>query len=567
MFATIRRHQKWLYAVIATITIASFVVFMGKSGTRGGGDGRGPGQFGSIGGHEITMEELNNAKQAVQLSYFLEHGHWPDMDSVEAERSVNFQAYIHLFMEQKMRDLGVIVTPEATANFYRRMFPENLSVGDLARRILEQRYKQKDFSPQMVDQAVDDLDRVLRFDLGRSQLMLLTGMYGYLMTPQEAEMEFRNDNQEVQTSMAFYSASNFLASVPANAGAVATYYTNHLAEYRIPERAQVEYVKFNVTNYLDAAKKAITNLDVIADAYEKEHGTNWFGGAKTAEESRSAVKNEYVREHALVDARHDAYAFATELDDIAPKVAANLGTLAAKKGMNVITPAPFDRENGPQDSSTPLQFVRAAFARTPDEPFAPPITTEDGVYVLALKAILPSEVPSFTSIEKKVEADYRHQQALTLAGQAAVKLFGTYETNAMPKGISFASACKEAKVNLEPLPPFSRVTTTLSDKVEDLADINTLKAVAFNTPVGQISPPARGHDGVFLLSVDKLLPFDEAKFKSEFPAFLTRVRQLRMNDAFNQWLNLQITHDQPFAQLLRELQQEAQKRSVSAAKS
>jgi hypothetical protein len=127
-----------------------------------------------------------------------------------------------------------------------------------------------------------------------------------------------------------------------------------------------------------------------------------------------------------------------ELEAMLPLKVDNLRELPAKKEMTVITPAPFDRENGPQDMTTPLQFVRAAFGRTPEEPFAPPVITEDGVYVLAQRQVIPSSIPPFKTIEAKVADDYRHEQALMLTAQAAIKLSTAYVPNALPQEKSFA---------------------------------------------------------------------------------------------------------------------------------
>jgi hypothetical protein len=557
MFATIRRHQKWLLTTVVIITIISFIGWnwnrnSGNAGPRSGG----PGNFGILAGHPITEEQLVQARNGFMLEYFFDRQDWPDIRSPDVDRNVTYQAYVHLFIEEKIKELGIEITPQAARQYYVRFFGPNTPVAELEKKILE---------PHQLN--VGDLDRFLRFNVGRSQLMMLAGMHGYLVTPQEAEAEYRKEHQELASSMVFYAATNFLSSVPANAGAVAQFYTNHLADYRIPEKAQVDYVKFDVTNYLAAATAAVTNLDEMANAYERQYGTNLFRGTKTPEESRAAVKKELLRDHARVDARRDAFQFANELEAMQPVKVDNLRDLAAKKKMTVITPAPFDRENGPQDMTTPLQFVRAAFGRTPEEPFAPPVAAEDGVYVLAQRQMIPSSIPPFKTIEAKVVEDYRHEQALMLTAQAAIKLYTTWLTNALPQEKSFVKVCEEAKVKLEPLPPISRITQSLPTNIEDRVSLSMLQRVVFDTPVGRASTPQRGLDGAFILYVEKQLPVDEAKLRTELPEFTTRMRQYRMQDAFNQWLTLQGRHDPVFMELLGQKRQELEGKSVRPAKS
>ena len=69
MFGTIRKHQTWLWTVIATITIVSFVVFFNPN-NRGTGSSRGPANFGSVNGERISEDDFYNARKEVDLQYF-----------------------------------------------------------------------------------------------------------------------------------------------------------------------------------------------------------------------------------------------------------------------------------------------------------------------------------------------------------------------------------------------------------------------------------------------------------------------------------------------------------------
>ena len=558
MFATIRRHQSWLLATIVAITIVSFVAFgpNGCNKVNGNARGGGGGEYGSLGGRPITLDQLRAAARQVLLEYGLRQNQWPDYTMPEVQRSVDYQAYLNLFLEDKMKELGIEVTPQATARYYQRFFGPNLPVAELERKVL---------MPNKM--SVEDLDRLLRFYVGKEQLMQMAGLNGFVVTPQEAEKEYRNDHLEVATSAIFYSATNFMSSVPTNAAAVAQFYTNHLAEYKVPERVLIDYVKFNVTNYLASAEKAMTNIEAIVDLDVKENGTNLFVGAKTPAESRAAFKTRRLKEYGILEARRDAFAFANELSGIQPVSADNLRTLATKKGMQVISPAPFDRENGPQDMTTPMQFIKPAFSRTADDPVAPPITTEDGAYVLVAKLLLPSSIPPLNTIEAKVATDYRHIQALMLTEQAATKLYNTYLTNALPLGIKFPAYCDEAKVKLEPLPPFSRSTRSLPDKVEDRVDLKALQYVGFDLAPGQPSQPMRGKDGAFILYVDRILPLNEVTVKAELPEYTAKVRQYRLNNAFNEWMSAQVRRDTRFVEMLMKMQSDQQVKSARPAKS
>ena len=54
---------------------------------------------------------------------------------------------------------------------------------------------------------------------------------------------YKREHQEVATEAVFFSASNYLAGVTVPPSALAQFYTNRLAVYRLPERVQVSYVR------------------------------------------------------------------------------------------------------------------------------------------------------------------------------------------------------------------------------------------------------------------------------------------------------------------------------------
>ena len=101
------------------------------------------------------------------------------------------------------------------------------------------------------------------------QLQQAIGLTGELVTPQEAAAAYQRDHQELSAQIVFFSASNYLSSVTVTPAAVAQFYTNYLAEYRLPDRVQVSYVAFEVTNYLAQARAewARTNFDEVVECH------------------------------------------------------------------------------------------------------------------------------------------------------------------------------------------------------------------------------------------------------------------------------------------------------------
>ncbi len=545
MFGTIRRHQTWLWVVIISLTVLSFVVF-GPTNTKIGSAFSSAGSYGVLAGKAISRDQIVNAVHEVMLDYFLKNQQWPNADSPDVTR----QAYLRLFLIQKQKDFGVQISTDSAAAFAHRILGQG-NLDEFAEKILKP-----------VGMDASDFERFLRHELGIEQLSMTAGVSGRLVTPQEAETMYKLEHQDLQCSLVYYSASNYLASVPVLPEAVAQFYTNQLANYRVPEQVQVNYVKFNVTNFLAAAQTSITNLDQMVQANIDRLGTNLYHGAKTLEESKAAIRAEVIRQHALADARRVAFDFANALDQTTNHSLETFAQQASAKSLAVGTTAPFDHEYGPQDILVPAPFTQKAFGLSDDDRYAGPIEAEDGYYVIAFKQRFPSETPSFAKIETKVTADYRYMNGVQIAQQEALK-FGATLTNGIAAGKSFSEICARAAVKPQPLPPFNLNTRSLPEALEDKINLGLLKQVAFSTPPGKASSVAGARDGAFMIYVEKQLPLDEAKMKTELPGFLAYLRSVRENDAFNQWFNAEIQQDPDFIKFIQHLNEEAQMKNGS----
>src|SRR5882724_6891571 len=232
MFGTIRKHQGWLWAVIGGLTILSFVIF-GPTNTRMGNALKGQGNYGVIGGHPIKFDQRVNAEHEIELDGFLKRQEWPNMNSPE-----NLQAvYTHLFLIQKLDELNVKISADATALLARRV---------LGKFTLDE-FVEKFLKPYGLDAG--DFERFVRHTLGIQQLIEAAGVTGKLVTPQEAETMYRLEHQELETHLVYFAASNFTAGVTVTPELIAQFYTNQIENYRVPEQVQVSYVKFEVTNY------------------------------------------------------------------------------------------------------------------------------------------------------------------------------------------------------------------------------------------------------------------------------------------------------------------------------
>jgi hypothetical protein len=547
MFASIRRHQKWLWIVIMSLTIISFVVLMdpstsGRRGARGGrGGGSGKHAYGTINGRSLSYEELIAAVDEAKLNFWMMSGRWPDEDQASRQMfNVDRQLRERLFFLEALKEQNIEVSDEAVADWIARNFPDR---------------EQGRFSPALYQQFLQttlphvgmteaDFVKFVRHQVGMQQILSVAGVTGGLVPPREAEALYRRENEQFSTELATFSAADYLASVALAPERLAQFFTNNLSRYRIPERVQVGYVRFDLTNHfaeIDRQLAQVTNLNQQLDKLYQQRGPNTFrdpdGKLMTAEAAKARLKQDERMKGAMFAARKQAMTFAEQLDERyqkQPGQTDNLERLAAEQGLAAGITEPFDLIEGPKGLKVPEAFGKVAFALSPGEPLASePILGEEGAYVIAFKQRLPSEVPKFESVSERVKADFRQEEALQAAQEAGRKVHAAV-TNLVAQGKTFREACEAQKVPVRKLPAFSLSTRALPE-LPARVDLSLLKDQAALLAPGQVSPFETTWDGGMIVALLSRQAADESKLKAELATFVDRIRQEQRRDAVMEW--------------------------------
>jgi hypothetical protein len=534
MIGTIRKHSKWLWVVIITVTIITFVFWMNPGGRNAGGGGA-TGNYGSIDGQKVAADAFWAAKNEVNLYYWFRTLRWPDRDPNFSERDWQIEIYRRLFLIYEGEKLGIHVGDDAVATAAREILSsptlerefglngEGVPLDAFVKNVLQ---------PKGL--TAGDFENFVRHELVMDQVRQAMGLAGALVTPQEIVAMYQHEFQERSAQIVFFSASNYLSSVPVTPDAVGQFYTNYLAEYRLPDRVIVSYVAFSVTNFMTEAEHQLTNLNDQVNAIYNRYGTNAVPEAKTPEEARSKIRGLLLRQQALADARQHAYDFANTVFNLEPVRPENLAAVAKQKGLAVRVTAPFSREYGPEEiTNAPPDFTKTAFGLTPDAPLAEPIVGPDAVYVIALDKQLPSEIPALSQIYDRVARDYQLHEA-TSAAQTAGTNFVLKLQIGLATGKTFSAVCGSAGLRPETLPPFSLSTTELPE-LGDRATLDQLKSAAFGTPIGHASDFVATDDGGFIVFVKSELPLDASDMDANLPQFAAELRQQRETAAFYNW--------------------------------
>ncbi len=551
MIGTIRRHQQWLWVIIILAIIVSFVVYFSptKTGVFDRGDSY---NFGSIKDRPITREQFRNAQNEIEIFYFMRFGKWLTReDSLQTGFNLERETYNRILLVEKLKELNVQPTTEATAKWIGEIFRGG---NDQAAFPMEryQGFVKTELTPRNL--TADDFSRFARHQVGQQHLISVYGLGGKMITPQEAESFYRRMNETLSTEAVFFSASNYLSSVSITPAALGQFYTNNMAEYRLPDRVQVNYVKWQLTNYLADADKElgkVTNLSQrLEEVYFKNGATNTYkdeaGKPLTIEAAKAKIKEDERRALAAMLARKQASEFLAELfqghDEKNPFKTDDLEKLAKAKGLQMKTTPAFDQMTGAKILNVSPGFVQTAFRLRNDDPEdkakellypSSPVFSEDSVYVIGFNQRFPSENQPFEKVRDRVTADYRAEEALKLARQNG-DAFARSITNSAAAGKSFAQLASDAKVNLVTVPAFSLSTRSLPE-LGDGRSLETLQNVASSLAPGKVSSFIPTTEGGLVMHLKAKLPVDEAKLKTELPEFLARQREQRMSAAYSEW--------------------------------
>ena len=524
MFAHIRKHQKWLLGLIVIVVGISFVVFFTPNVQYGNLDFFGGGDIaGSIAGRPVARKEFREAQQEVILSF-------------GGRQGVNYEqaAANRLLLLEKAKERGIEVSEEAAAkwivnefkdpetNEFRREYYDNF-----ATNILPQYSMNK-----------GDLQRFARNQVVIGQLQELAGLAGELVTPQEAERLYREQNLQANAQAVFFSSTDYV-NLGESLEGLEAFYTNRMALYREPEKRKIHYLEFAATNYLAEAETRLTestNLAEMIGGIYLEKGTNSFtkdGVVLSEEEAKKQIKQQEFKKVGQEIAKKKAKELAEELFNIEPLKSENLSELAAAKGYAAEVSEPFTADQAVPGLDVSYELTGLVFQLTEEIPFTRPFHTADSTYLVALHSILPSEVPPLEEIRGQVQTDFYEQKSLESAREAAAT-FHTSLTNGRAQEKDFEAICKEAGHEPIQMPLFSQSSRTLAG-ADPRANLYSLQSLAFDLEAGEVSRVSPTEDGAMILFVHSFVEAKEEQVKEELPDYAKTLRQRRRSEAFGAW--------------------------------
>ncbi len=537
MFGTFRKHSTALWVVIIIVIIISFVVYFSPDVGRGGPTVMET--VGTIDGEEIGMEEYLAAKRDAGFAFLFVSGQWPGRNPGDKARWDQETRY-RLFMLRKAREFGIEVSDEAVAGWIATSGVFNSRQTGAFNKQGYDNFVQSQLPSQGLSEA--EFIEYARGDIAIQQLQGLLSASGRLVTPAEAELAYRDVNQQFMTEMVPFLAADFLTNVVSGNENLSRYYTNNRSRYVYPDRVVVRFVKFDFTNYTDAAEKrvaALTNLQASLESVYAQRGMSYYTDTNNVPLPKEAallkIREEVGKEFAQREARQAAGLFMEKLEDAGPARAELLETVTAAEKLTVMESQPFSEFDGPRDLAVMDNFSRQAFALTAEEPYGGPLPGSDAVFVIALKQRIPGgELPPMETKLQQVMEDFLAQESETLARAAGQKFAAMVKDGAAAKE-SFAAVAAVDKRTVITLPGFTMATRSLPE-IERYASLFELQNAVRSLEPGQSTGFQESRDGGFVLHLKERLPADESRMKEEMPAFIEQLRRSRQSDVYEQWM-------------------------------
>jgi len=545
MTNTFRRHHKTIMWIIIVGTILSFVYYLTPNArnTGGGGGSIRSAPVGSIDGDPVTQSQFEVALREAKVAVRMRQGHWPT--SQETSQALPDLAFQQLLIAAKMRELNLDVPVEATALFTRKLF--GVPVGQAFPKD-----KFDEFVKTVLNEGgkVDEEDfyHWVRDQVGAELLIKLYGMNGDLITSKEAEFFFRRDHELMSVELARFPLTNYTAQVAPTEQEIGDFYTNRQADYSLPEREQINYIHFNLTNYLPVADKimaGMSNLDAQIDQkYLSQDPGSWkdeAGNQLSADAAKVKMK-ENVRLQVSAQAAQTNAMQLTKLffdgrKKDQPITRDELTQFASTNGLNIVTTPPFDKLHPPTELQLPPQYLDMIFhldASDPEDQYKL-VPATNGFFLLGLERKLPSEIQPLEVVRAKVAEDCRDSKALELAIQAGTNFEAAAQAG-LAKGLGFDDICAEQKIKPQVLTAFDIETKSIPE-IEDQNEFEYLiKRAAYQMPVGQITTLEKTLAGGFLMFLKARTQVDDAIVQRDLPAFLAIQREQRQIAAFSIWI-------------------------------
>jgi peptidyl-prolyl cis-trans isomerase D len=436
------RSQSQSVLILILVVLGGSFIFYGtgnvlNSGVRGGTD------YGRIAGQDLSVAELYNAVHITHNSMLMSQS--KVLDRPDATKIIAEEAWRQLLLLHEADLLHIEISDQELITYVQSIFQKDGAYSpELYQTVMSNLDNKFHITPDAFEAVVRSQ---LRSDAVRAALFLSVHASSRDITKQYANLY-----GPTQVSVITFDPKNYLGQVKVSPDEIQAEYKEHPDNpaYRTQEKRKVDYVLFPLTP--EQMKLPQKDKEAAIDALGEKAIT--FALALQPDPSNAAAPTP-------------------------PDFQAE----AKKEGLSAETTDFFAVDAPPAGLPPSPAFNNAAFALTKDDPISKVVELDNGVAVLHLSNVQPSELRPLS----EVQGDITKQLQQVKAGQTAqifAQIDGQMLKSKTTSDADFAKAAAGLKLTPQTLPSFVPANTPASDP-----RLQTIAEAATQLTVGGVSDP------------------------------------------------------------------------------
>jgi len=477
------RSQSQTVLVVVLGVIGLGFLFYGNSGNfLTTGVARTSTDYGRIDGEDLSVAQLTDAVRNTRYSLII-HGQAQQLKQPGSGVQVAEEAWRQLLLQHEAERLHVIISDQELVSYIQSL-PVFQKDGVYSPDVYEQRMSElKDLLHITADSGTDPIastkavfETVLRNDLS-SNAVSKALFSSIRSSAHDVSTQYEKFYGPATVSVVTVAPKSFAATQQVTPADIAAEYKAHPENpgYRTKEQRKVDYVLLLLTP----------------------------DQAKLPDPQKAAAKDALGQK-----ALDFALAFQPE-----PSVTGDTTTPppdfmaeATKRGLNPATTDFFAADTPPANLPPSPAFNNAAFSLSKDNAISKVVELDNGVAVLHLNAIQPSELRPLSEVQADIQNKLQQSKA-TQQAQITAQLDAALLKAAVAKGTDFKAAATGLKLTVDTLPAFVPIKAPSTDQ-----RLQTIAYAVTSLKPGEVSKPVPVQlDGTTLIiHLDSRAPADPA---------------------------------------------------------
>jgi peptidyl-prolyl cis-trans isomerase D len=503
------QHLKWILVLVIAVFILGFVLI--DTGLQGGAPTE-AGYAAKVNGETVPISEFNRSLFFANQQYQSMYGQQmtPEMlASMGIPRRVMDSLIDETLLLQEARELGLAATDEEIRKEILEI-PVLNPGGKFVGTELYQTYVRD----RLGYPSAAAFERVLArgITLRKMENALQSAV---VVTPQQAEEEFRRRNENVKIRYALYPAERALTTVSVTPAEVEAYYRANSSRYAHPQQKNVKYLLADL-----ARIRAEINLTDAQLRERYQQNREQYRTGEAVQASHILIKTEEnATPQQIEQARTKANALLQQI-----RGGADFATLARQNSGD-----PSSAANGGdlgffESGQMVPEFEQTAFAQNVGE-VSEPVKTQYGFHIIKTTAKRPSGYRSFEEVRSEIQPAMIDETAKAQARDRINRVLTQLRAN-QPKSEADLRALANEYVSFNDAGWFGK-----NDAIEGLGRMPQLNAWAFGAEtgaLGEVMETQRGFLVPYLVGSREagISPLAEIRERVENDARLAKAREV-----------------------------------------